>query len=634
MGMSSQSNHQNSTNTSSVESQRALRIEKLEALRARGFNLYPAKAGRDFTLKFVSFWFDFVEKYDIPGRIIELQSSLDPRLEFNSDAVIADYIATQAFYGSESSEAHEFTLEWIGEQEESEELRENYERYAEVRAGIIADIEEFLDSRDVHTREEKMELIQDYLLEADVHGQYQPLLTKDSQVTLAGRLKVKRGSGKIAFGVLEDESFPSGFQCIFKSDLTTGSDEQGYLSFDDFKTLVDDGDYLEVYGNLDYSKRGEPSLFVERFKILTKALRPLPDALDDVETKYRARYIDMKMNPEVRQMFRAKSRFWSSAREYLVSHDFLEVQAPTLEHTTGGAEAAAFETHHNALDEDFYLRISSELHLKRYIVGGFEKVFDIDKNFRNEGIDDEHLQEYTQLEFYWAYASFNDLLKFAEGLFKHIVLQSFGTLQLTYKEQTADWEGRFKRMSYFEFVEHYAGIKLAEYDTVEKLRRLADSLKLHYEDSAGYGRLVDLIYKKTARPKCTEPTWLTDIPVELSPLAKRDPQNPRNTLRCQLIANGSELCNGYAELNDPLDQLARFEEQQALRAGGDDEAMMLDTDFVEALEIGMPPTVGFGFSERLFSVLSNKSIRETTPFPLVKRKGDRTKKDPSVEVDG
>ena len=623
-----------STNTSSVESQRALRIEKLNTLRERGFDVYPAKAKRDFTLQFVSFWFDFVEKYDIPGRIIELQTSLDLRLEFNSDAVIADYIATQAFYGEESSEAHEFTLEWIESQEDSEELRTNYENYSERRAKIVADIQEFLDSQDVHTREEKMELIQDYLLEADVHGQYQPLLTKESQVTLAGRLKVKRGSGKISFGVLEDESLPSGFQCIFKSDLTSGNETQGYLSFDDFKNLVDDGDYLEVYGNLDYSRRGEPSLFVEKFKILTKALRPLPDALEDVETKYRSRYIDMKMNPEVRELFRAKSRFWAATREYLVSHDFLEVQAPTLEHTTGGAEAAAFETHHNALDEDFYLRISSELHLKRYIVGGFEKVFDIDKNFRNEGIDDEHLQEYTQMEFYWAYADFADLVKFSEGLFKHIVLQTFGTLQLEHRGETVDWEGRFPRMDYFEFVEHYAGIKLAEYDTASKLRDLADSLGLHYEDSAGYGRLVDLIYKKTARPKCVRPTWLTNIPVELSPLAKRNPKDPTKTLRCQLIANGSELCNGYAELNDPLDQLARFEEQQALRVGGDDEAMMLDQDFVRALETGMPPTVGFGFSERLFSVLQGKSIRETTPFPLVKRKSAEPKKDPSTQIDG
>ena len=607
-------------NTSSESAQRELRIQKLRTLQARGINPDPPKAKRDFTLKFVSFWFDFVEKYNIPGRIVALQKTLDPRLEFNSDAVIADYIATQAFYGSRSEEAHEFTLEWIEAQDDALELKANYEAYAATRQEIIADIEEFLTAHSIHTREEKIDLIQDYLTEADVPGTYQPLLTKDSQVTLAGRLKTKRGSGKIAFAVLEDESLSSGFQSIFKLDLVKGNDVQGYLTFADFQELIDEGDYLEVTGNLDYSKRGEPSLFAERFRLLTKSLRPLPEELNDIETKYRQRYLEMKLNPKVRELFKAKSRFWAATRDYLVSHEFLEVQAPTLEHTTGGAEAAAFETHHNALDEDFYLRISSELYLKRYIVGGFEKVFDIDKNFRNEGIDDEHLQEYTQMEFYWAYADFSDLLKFSEGLFKHVVAETFGTLKLSYKGETVNWEKRFARVSYFDFVREYGGIDLEQYKTVEQLRKLARSLNLGYEDTAGYGRLVDLIYKKTARPKCIQPTWLIDIPVELSPLAKRNPKNPRQTLRCQLIANGSELCNGYAELNDPLDQLARFEEQQRLRAGGDDEAMMLDNDFVHALELGMPPTVGFGFSERLFSVLQEKSIRETTPFPLLKRK--------------
>lgn len=304
-------------------------------------------------------------------------------------------------------------------------------------------------------------------------------------------------------------------------------------------------------------------------------------------------------------------------------HGFLEVQAPTMEHTTGGAEAEPFVTHHNALGEDYYLRISSELYLKRYIVGGYEKVFDIDKNFRNEGIDDEHLQEYMQLEYYWAYSDFDKLVSFSESLFKHMIQETFGTLTLSKNGQTVDWSKDWPRMPYYEFVEHYAGIKLQEYDTVEKLRGLADELGLKYDESDGYGRLVDLIYKKTARPKCIDPVWLVDVPVELSPLAKRDPENPKNTLRCQLIAYGSELCNGYAELNDPVDQLNRFEEQQNLRDAGDEEAMMPDYDFVEALEYGMPPTCGFGFSERVFSVLMEKPIRETTAFPMVKKKDQK-----------
>jgi lysyl-tRNA synthetase class 2 len=303
----------------------------------------------------------------------------------------------------------------------------------------------------------------------------------------------------------------------------------------------------------------------------------------------------------------------------MLRYDFLELQAPTLEHTTGGAEATPFSTHHNALDEDFYLRISSELFLKRYIAGGFERVFDIDKNYRNEGIDDEHLQEYTQFEFYWAYLDFEKMLQFSEQLIKYVIQNTFDTLELTYKDKIIDWSGNWPRLSYYAFVEKFANISLQEYDTVEKLRALADDLGLHYNKTDGYGRLVDLIYKKTARPKCIEPVWLTDHPVALSPLAKRKHENTDQTFRAQLIAYGSELTNGFAELNDPVDQLARFEEQQDLREQGDDEAMMIDRDFVEALEYGIPPTCGFAYSERLFSVLMQKPIRETTAFPLMKR---------------
>ena len=438
---------------------------------------------------------------------------------------------------------------------------------------------------------------------------------KGNRSTVAGYVKSLRLSGKIGFTTVEDESLPEGFQFIFKSDLL----ENQELSFEDFKELVDRGDYIQVTGVLDVSQRGEPSVFVSNYRILTKSLRSLPEKIEDIEIKYRKRYVDMKLHPEVREIFTMKSKFWQSTREFMLKRGFLELQAPTLEHTTGGAEATPFVTHHNALDEDFYLRISSELFLKRYIAGGFEKVFDIDKNYRNEGIDDEHLQEYIQFEFYWAYSDFEELLQFTEELIKYVIQNTFGTLQLSKDDQMIDWGKSYPRMSYYEFVEHYAGISLQEYDTIEKLQTLATELGLHYEKSDGYGRLVDLIYKKTARPKCIEPVWLIDHPVALSPLAKRNPNNPELTLRAQLIAYGSELTNGFAELNDPVDQLARFEEQQLLRENGDDEAMMLDQDFVEALEYGIPPTCGFAYSERLFSILMQKPIRETTAFPLMKR---------------
>ncbi len=438
---------------------------------------------------------------------------------------------------------------------------------------------------------------------------------KGTSVMVAGYIKSLRLSGKIGFTTVEDDSLPEGFQFIFKSDLL----ESSSLIFEDFKELVDRGDYIQVTGKLDLSQRGEPSVFVSEYRVLTKSLRSLPEQLDDVEIKYRKRYVDMKLHPEVREIFRKKSKFWQSTREYMLRYDFLELQAPTLEHTTGGAEAAPFSTHHNALDEDFYLRISSELFLKRYIAGGFERVFDIDKNYRNEGIDDEHLQEYTQFEFYWAYSEFEEMLDFSEDLIKYVIQNTFATLELTYQDRIIDWSQKWSRFSYYEFIEKFAGISLQEYDTVEKLKSLADKLNLKYNKTDGYGRMLDLIYKKTARPNCIEPVWLIDHPVAISPLAKRNPNNSDYTLRSQLIAYGSELTNGFAELNDPVDQLARFEEQQDLREQGDDEAMMIDRDFVEALEYGIPPTCGFAYSERLFSVLMQKPIRETTAFPLMKR---------------
>jgi lysyl-tRNA synthetase class 2 len=468
----------------------------------------------------------------------------------------------------------------------------------------------------------------------------------EKNITLAGRIKSKRVSGKIAFATVEDESLPEGFQFIFKRDILDGealevvdaaaevldsvegveaatveviTAEEKKLGFADFKELFDEGDYIQATGFLDHSQSGEPSLFVQEYTILTKALRPLPEEIADVEQKYRQRYLDMRLHPEVREMFKMKSRFWAATREFMVNEGFLELQAPTMEETTGGAEAAPFVTHHNALDEDYYLRISSELHLKRYIVGGFEKVFDIDKNFRNEGIDDEHLQEITQMEFYWAYANNDNLLDFCEKLIKHVIIKTFNTYELEKDGKIVDWSKPWPRIKYYDFIEQYSGIKLAEYETVEKLKALADTLGVHYEAYATKGRLIDQIYKKVARPKCIEPIWLTDIPVELSPLAKREPKNPALTQRSHLLAYGSELSNGFSELNDPIDQLARFEEQQAAREAGDDEAMMIDLDYVNALEIAMPPTAGFAYSERLFSVLMQKPIRECTAFPLMKR---------------
>jgi len=448
-------------------------------------------------------------------------------------------------------------------------------------------------------------------------GEQSELVGTSKRIT--GRVKSIRLSGKIGFVTLEDESNTQGFQAIFKQDLLADTTET-HLSFHDFKEFVDSGDYLQVTGDIGFSKRGEASIFVTHFTILTKSLRALPEDVEDTEQRYRHRYIEMKSDPQTRDMFRRKSLFWEAARQFMLNNSFLEVQAPTLEHTTGGAEATPFSTYHEALDENFYLRISSELYLKRYVVGGFEKIFDIDKNFRNEGIDAEHLQEYTQLEMYWAYASHTDVMDFGEELVKHVIEETYGTLRLTYQDRVVNWDTQWPRMSYTEFLKTYGGIDLSRYQTFEALQQFAKEQGVDVSGAPNYGRLLDEVYKKLARPFCIDPVWLTDHPVEISPLAKRNPDNPNYTLRSQLIAYGSELTNGFSELNDPVEQLQRFKEQQTLRDEGDTEAMMLDYDFIRALEYGMPPTVGFAFSERLFSILEQSSIRETAPFPMMKRK--------------
>lgn len=402
------------------------------------------------------------------------------------------------------------------------------------------------------------------------------------------------------------------------------------LSFEEFRDLIDDGDFVQATGKLDYSKSGQPSLFVDNLKILTKSLQPIPEKFEDKEMRFRQRYIDMLVNPSVRTLLETKSRFWTAVKDFMDTNDFIQVFVPIMQETTGGAEANPFITHHDALDEDFYLGISPELHLKRMIVGGFEKIYDLGRNFRNEGIDDEHLQEFNRIEFYWAFANHDDLMDFAEDLIKFSLEKSFGTLHLTYKprdekgefeedEIRVNWNDKWPKMSYYDFIKHYGKVDL-EGKNKKELGEIAINLGIKFEESASFSRLTDLIYKKVARPKCITPTWLIDIPTRLSPLAKRNPKNPEITLRSHLLAYGSELTNGFAELNDPLDQLTRFEEQQTARDGGDEEAMMIDLDFVNALEIGLPPTVGFGMSERLIDLLLNIPMREGATFPLMRKK--------------
>ncbi|MDZ4230022.1 MAG: amino acid--tRNA ligase-related protein, partial [Candidatus Veblenbacteria bacterium] len=371
------------------------------------------------------------------------------------------------------------------------------------------------------------------------------------------------------------------------------------------------------------TKRGEVTVLATEITPLAKCLRPLPEkwhGLKDVEQRLRQRYLDLMMDSEVRQLFVKKSNFWRVVRGHLAGAGFLEMDTPALEAVAGGADANPFVTHHDALDHDFYLRISLELPLKRLLVGGFEKVFEVGKVFRNEGIDTEHLQDYDMCEFYWAYANYEDLMSFTQELYQEIVRGITGSLTTTCEGKHIDWAGEWPRKDYFELIRELTGEDLSGVTDVPKLHKLLEKHKVRYEENMGAGRLIDLFWKKLARPKVVGPLFVINHPVEVSPLAKRHPKDPARVQRMQIIVGGSELGNGFSELNDPADQRARFEEQMKLREAGDAEAQMLDEDFIAALEYGMPPAAGFGFSERLFSFIVDKPIRETVLFPPMRSK--------------
>lgn len=435
-------------------------------------------------------------------------------------------------------------------------------------------------------------------------------------VTIAGRIRSWRAMGKLVFAHIEDGT--AKIQVLVKSD-TLGDGQ--------FKFLLDNydiGDFIEATGTLFTTKTNEKTLQAGSVRMLAKSLLPLPSehyGLQDEETKLRKRYLDILLDPQSKELFVKKNRFWASMREFLVKKGFLELEMPVLEAIPGGAEAEPFITHHNALDRDFYLRISLELPLKKMLVAGYEKVFEIGRIFRNEGIDTEHLQDYTQMEFYWAYGDFNKLMDLVQEMYQHVITQTFGTLKLKNGETEVDWSGQWNRYDYLKlFVEH-TGLDLNSCSDGE-LKGYADSHRIKYEDFARRGRLIDLIFKKKVRPQLQmdKPAFLINQPIELEPLAKRDPNNPKVVQRMQILAYGTELGKGFGELNDPIDQRGRFEEQMKLREAGDTEAQMIDEDYVEAMEYGMPPCAGFGISERLFAVLANRSIRETVIFPPMKDK--------------
>jgi lysyl-tRNA synthetase class 2 len=435
------------------------------------------------------------------------------------------------------------------------------------------------------------------------------------EIVLVGRVRSLRTMGKIAFAHIEDGT--AKIQVLLKEEVL------GSESFAFGVENLDIGDFLEAAGTLFTTKTGEKTLEVKRYAVLAKSLLPLPSehyGLEDEEVRLRKRYLDILLNPETKELFVKKAKFWNSMRAFLEERGFLHMDMPILEPIPGGAEAKPFITHHNALDRDFYLRISLELPLKKMLVAGYEKVFEIGRIFRNEGIDTEHLQDYTQMEFYWAYASFEEMMNLIREMYQKVIMDTFGSLQITARGQTVDWSGEWKKVSYVGIFKEHTGIDLNAADRTQ-LMAYADKQGIKYEPYAGKGRLIDLIFKKVRQNiPSDKPVFLVDQPIELEPLAKRDPKNPKLVQRMQILAYGTELGKGFGELNDPVDQRLRFEEQAALREKGDEEAQMLDESYVEAMEYGMPPAAGFGLSERLFGILADRSIREIVVFPPMKEK--------------
>ncbi len=444
---------------------------------------------------------------------------------------------------------------------------------------------------------------------------------QNQTLTLAGRIMSLRKHGALTFLDLQDQS---GFiQVVLKrNDLSPTSKTNQTLGYEHLN-LLDVGDFIQVTGVVDKTKTGTISLMAKSLKLLTKSIRPLPekwDGLKDPELIFRRRYLDLIMNPDHRQLFIRKSKFWQTCRRFMTEHGFIEVETPVMEHVTGGADARPFVTHHHALDEDFYLRISTELYQKRLIGGGFEKIFTLGPNFRNEGIDAEHLQEFYQLEWYWAYADYRDNMRLVQELFQFIAKEVYGKTKFQKGEHTFDLADEWVEIDYVAIIQEKLGIDIF-HDSEEKMLKVLKKNQVKMSGEINRNRLVDNLWK-LIRKTITGPAFLINEPKFMSPLAKSKPDNPELTERFHVIIAGSELGNGYSELNNPFDQLERFLEQQRAREAGDEEAQMLDIDFVEMLEYGMPPTSGYGQSERVFWFLENVTAREGTLFPQMKRRLD------------
>ena len=449
---------------------------------------------------------------------------------------------------------------------------------------------------------------------ADIRKEAEQLEKEETHVRIAGRMMIRRGQGKTAFCVLRDQT--GDIQVYFKRDELP---ENEWALF----KLVDIGDILGIEGTVFTTHTGELTVRVLHFTMLSKSLRPLPEkwhGLTDKEQRYRQRYLDLIMNPEVRETFVKRAAMMAAIRKWYTDHGFLEVETPVLQPLYGGANAKPFTTHFNALDMTMYLRIAPELYLKRLLVGGYERIFEITRNFRNEGMDTRHNPEFTAIETYQAYGDIEDVINQTEQIVAACAMASYGSMKFTYEDTEIDVTPPWPRLTMAEAVKKYTGEDFDACQTIEDARAIADKLHVEYGEYDGFGKILSECFDAYVEEHLIQPVHITKHPIEVSPLSKLDPKDPRYTIRFESYIYGRELANGFSELNDPIDQRKRFELQVEERKHGDDEAHPIDEDFLTALEYGMPPTGGLGIGlDRLFMLMTNSaSIRDVLLFPAMK----------------
>lgn len=500
-----------------------------------------------------------------------------------------------------------------------------------------------LSEQELRRREEKSELeklgINPYPSELfevnvnakDIHKNYEKQKTDYKNISIAGRLMSRRIMGSASFAELQDESGKIQIY-LRRDDICPGEDKTMYNTV--FKKLLDIGDIIGVNGYVFTTQTGEISIYVTEFKILTKSLRPLPvvketkdehgnvvshDAFTDPEQRYRQRYVDLIVNPHVRDTFKKRTALVNSIRNFLNNRGYLEVETPILQPLYGGAAAKPFKTHHNTLDMTLYLRIANELYLKRLIVGGFDGVYEFAKDFRNEGMSRFHNPEFTQVELYVAYKDYQWMMDLVEEMVERVAMELHGTTEVQVGENLINFQRPWKRFTMFEAIEHFTGIDISNMSE-EELTDTARKLNVTVDETMGKGKLIDEIFGEKCESKLIQPTFITDYPVEMSPLAKKHRTKEGLAERFEAICNGKEICNSFSELNDPIDQRDRFQAQLELGKRGDEEAMVMDEDFIRALEYGLPPTAGLGVGiDRLAMIMTNSnSIQDVLFFPQMK----------------